>query len=89
MSGAASKAAPTTIEKVANSYLRALPDFDNTLATGDAVCDERGVAAMLKYAYGICHVKDVVVTDSGKKLTRLTCPRCLISPRRADSNAIL
>jgi sugar phosphate isomerase/epimerase len=54
------------IEKVGNPYLRALPDFGNTLLGGDAGYSERGVAAMLKHAYGICHVKDVVVTESGK-----------------------
>jgi len=54
------------IEKVGNPYLRALPDFGNTLLGGDAGYNERGVTAMLKHAYGVCHVKDVVVTDSGK-----------------------
>ena len=53
------------IEKVGNPYLRALPDFGNTLGGGDAAYNERGVAAMLKHAYGVCHVKDVVVADSG------------------------
>jgi sugar phosphate isomerase/epimerase len=54
------------IEKVGNPYLRALPDFGNTLGGGDADYNERGVAAMLKHAYGVCHVKDLVVVDSGK-----------------------
>ncbi|MGD0225908.1 MAG: sugar phosphate isomerase/epimerase family protein [Terriglobia bacterium] len=54
------------IEKVGNPYLRALPDFGNTLAGGDAGYNERGVAAMLKHACGVCHIKDVVVTDDGK-----------------------
>lgn len=54
------------IEKVGNPYLRALPDFGNTLGGGDVGYNERGVAAMLKHAYSVCHVKDVVVTDSGK-----------------------
>ncbi len=54
------------IEKVGNPYLRALPDFGNTLGGGDAGYNERGVAAMLKHAYGVCHVKDLVVTDNGK-----------------------
>jgi len=54
------------IEKVSNPYLRALPDIGNTLGGGDADYNERGVAAMLKHAYGVCHVKDVVVADSGK-----------------------
>jgi len=54
------------IEKVGNLYLRALPDFGNTLGGGDVEYNERGVAAMLKHAYGVCHVKDLVVADSGK-----------------------
>jgi sugar phosphate isomerase/epimerase len=54
------------IEKVSSPYVRALPDFGNTLGGGDVQYNERGVAAMLKYAYGVCHVKDLVVADSGK-----------------------
>jgi sugar phosphate isomerase/epimerase len=54
------------IEKVGNPYLRALPDFGNTLSRGDVEYNERGVAAMLKHAYGVCHVKDVVVAENGK-----------------------
>jgi len=53
------------IEKVGNPYLRALPDFGNTLAGGDTAYNEGGVTAMLKHAYGVCHVKDLVVADSG------------------------
>jgi len=56
----------SVIEKVGNPYLRALPDFGNTLANGDPNYNERGVAAMLKHAYGICHVKDQLVMESGK-----------------------
>jgi sugar phosphate isomerase/epimerase len=54
------------VEKVGSPYLRSLPDFGNTLSGGDAGYNERGVAAMLKHAYGICHVKDQLVTESGK-----------------------
>ena len=54
------------IEKVGNPYLRALPDFGNTLSRGDVEYNERGVAAMLKHAYGVCHIKDVEVADNGK-----------------------
>lgn len=54
------------IEKVGNPYLRSLPDFGNTLSGGDADYNERGVAAMLRHAYGVCHVKDQLVTESGK-----------------------
>jgi sugar phosphate isomerase/epimerase len=54
------------IEKVGNPYLRALPDIGNTLAGGDVDYNQRGVVAMLKHAYGVCHIKDLVVADSGK-----------------------
>ncbi len=54
------------IERIGNPYLRALPDFGNTLGGGDAGYNERGVAAMFRHAYSVCHVKDVVVADDGK-----------------------
>ncbi|MGH9430439.1 MAG: sugar phosphate isomerase/epimerase family protein [Terriglobia bacterium] len=54
------------IEKVGNPYLRALPDVGNTLRNGDVAYNQRGVAAMFQHAYGVCHVKDHVVTGSGK-----------------------
>jgi sugar phosphate isomerase/epimerase len=54
------------IEKVGNPYLRGLPDIGNTLCGGDTEYAERGVAAMFKHAYGVCHVKDLVGCDSGK-----------------------
>ena len=54
------------IEKVGNPYLRGLPDFGNSLIGHDQEFNERGVAAMLKHAFNMCHVKDVVQGDSGK-----------------------
>ena len=54
------------IEKVGNPYLRALPDFGNSLQKGDADFNERGVTAMFKHAYNMCHVKDAVVGAGGK-----------------------
>ena len=46
------------IEKVANPYLRALPDFCNSMVTHDQEFNNRGLAAMFKHAYCISHVKD-------------------------------
>jgi sugar phosphate isomerase/epimerase len=47
------------LDKVNNPWLRALPDFGNSLAAHD---DEdfnyRAIDAMFAHAYGICHVKD-------------------------------
>ena len=57
------------IEKVNSPYLRALPDFGNSLPAHDAAYNERAVKAMLQHAYNMCHVKDTVESDSGKTST--------------------
>lgn len=54
------------IEKVANPYLRGLPDFGNSLQGGDADFNERGVTAMFQHAYSMSHVKDAVMGKSGE-----------------------
>lgn len=54
------------IEKVRNPYLRALPDFGNTLLRGDSEYDYRGLEAMFQHAYNMSHVKDEIVSDEGK-----------------------
>jgi sugar phosphate isomerase/epimerase len=54
------------IEKVNNVYLRALPDFGNTLAGHDPDYNERGVRAMLGHAWNMCHVKDSVQSRDGQ-----------------------
>jgi sugar phosphate isomerase/epimerase len=56
------------IEAVNHPYLRALPDFANSMLTGDADFDDRALQAMFQHAYGICHVKDGEADDSGKLL---------------------
>ncbi len=48
------------IERVNSPYLRALPDFGNSLAGHDAAYNERAVTAMFKHAYSMAHVKDSV-----------------------------
>jgi sugar phosphate isomerase/epimerase len=53
------------IEKVSNPYLRALPDFCNSMLSGNEEFNYKAVAAMFKHAYNICHVKDSEV-DNGK-----------------------
>jgi len=53
------------IEKVSSPWLRALPDFGNSLmhkAPEDAYA---GVEAMFHHAYGICHVKQSESTEKG------------------------
>lgn len=54
------------IEKVKSPWLRALPDFGNSLAAHDEDFDFRAMDAMFAHAYGICHVKDGEVNEQGK-----------------------
>jgi sugar phosphate isomerase/epimerase len=57
------------IEAVNNPYLRALPDFANSMQTGDAAFNYRALEAMFQHAYCICHVKDGETDDHGKLLS--------------------
>jgi len=57
------------IQKVNSPYLRALPDFGNSLIGHDTEYNEKAVRAMFKYAYSMCHVKDTVQGDGGKRAT--------------------
>jgi sugar phosphate isomerase/epimerase len=45
------------IDKVNSPWLRALPDFGNSVAARDEDYAYRGIDAMFARAYGICHVK--------------------------------
>lgn len=54
------------IEKVNSPWLRALPDFGNTLAAHDQDYAYRAIDAIFAHAYGICHVKDGEVDEQGK-----------------------
>jgi sugar phosphate isomerase/epimerase len=54
------------IERVNSPYLRALPDFGNSLVGHDREYNEKAVTAMFKYAYGMAHVKDTVTAHDGK-----------------------
>jgi len=53
------------LEKVNSPWLRALPDFGNSLAAHDQEFQDRAMDAMFAHAYGICHVKDGEPDDSG------------------------
>ena len=48
-----------------NPYLHALPDFGNSMLTGDPKYNFDGLTAMFKHAYNISHMKDAEV-DNGK-----------------------
>ncbi len=54
------------IEEVNSPWLRALPDFGNSLAAHDEEFAYRAIDAMFAHAYGICHVKDGEVNEQGK-----------------------
>ncbi len=54
------------IEAVNNPYLRALPDFANSMLSGDVDFNYRALQAMFQHAYNICHVKDGEANDDDK-----------------------
>jgi sugar phosphate isomerase/epimerase len=54
------------IEAVNNPYLRALPDFANSMLSGDADFNYRALQAIFQHAYNICHVKDSEANDDDK-----------------------
>lgn len=54
------------IEKVKSRYLRALPDFGNSLAGHDHKFNHEAVEAMLRHVWNMCHVKDAVEDHDGK-----------------------
>ncbi len=57
------------LEKVNNPWLRALPDFCNSMILGKgSQYNYDAVTAMFAHAYSICHVKDSE-TDNGKLYT--------------------
>ncbi len=57
------------IEKVNSPFLRALPDFGNSLLAHDADYNVRAMKAMLPHAWNMCHVKDMVETENGETRT--------------------
>ncbi|MBV8808659.1 MAG: TIM barrel protein [Acidobacteriaceae bacterium] len=57
----------SVIEKVNAPYLRALPDFGNSLGEHDEDYNEGGVKAMLAHAWNMCHVKDSVEGENGQR----------------------
>lgn len=54
------------IDKVNSPWLRALPDFGNSLTAHDEDYAYRAIDAMFAHAYGICHVKDGELNQQGK-----------------------
>jgi sugar phosphate isomerase/epimerase len=62
------------IEKVNSPWLHALPDFANSLVTGQEAHAYQGVQAMFAHAYNICHVK-ALETNERRKEFRVDLPR--------------
>ncbi len=56
----------SVLEKVNNSWLHSNPDFANTLTTGKTEYAYKGIEAMFKHAYGICHVKAMEADEKGQ-----------------------
>src|SRR6266478_1055435 len=54
------------IEKVNSAWLRALPDFGNSVAAHDDDYAYKGVDGMFTHAYGISHVKETEEGEQGK-----------------------
>jgi sugar phosphate isomerase/epimerase len=54
------------IKKVNSPWLRALPDFGNSLVAHDEDFAYHAIDAMFAHAYGICHVKNGEEDDHGK-----------------------
>ncbi|MGH9345556.1 MAG: sugar phosphate isomerase/epimerase family protein [Terriglobia bacterium] len=53
------------IEKADNPYLRALPDFGNSIRGKDTAYNQKAVAAMFGHAFNMSHVKDTIRRDHG------------------------
>jgi sugar phosphate isomerase/epimerase len=56
----------SVVEKVNNPWLHTNPDFANTLATGKTEYAYKGIAAMFRHAYSICHVKAMEADEKGQ-----------------------
>lgn len=57
------------IDKVQNPYLRALPDFANSMLSGNASFNYDALALMFRHAYNISHMKDSEVGGYDKLYT--------------------
>ena len=54
------------LEKVNHGYLRALPDFGNSVVKYGEDGNEKAVTAMLQHAFNMCHVKGKLQPDGDK-----------------------
>ena len=70
------------IAKVNSPWLRALPDFANTLAAFEEEYAYKGIDAMFGKAYNISHVKETEVGDGKDKVAHVDLPRTFAIARR-------
>ena len=63
------------LEKVSSPWLRALPDFANTLAVDEEDYAYRGMEAMFGRAFNISHVKETEVGEGKGKIAHVDLPR--------------
>jgi sugar phosphate isomerase/epimerase len=56
----------SVLDKVNSPWLHSNPDFANTLTTGKTEYAYKGIEAMFKHAYGICHVKAMEADEKGQ-----------------------
>lgn len=61
------------LANVNSPFLRALPDFGNSLRGHDAAYNKRAVEAMFRYAYSVSHVKDALLSKDGQ-MNRVDVP---------------
>lgn len=62
------------ISRVNSPYLRALPDFGNTLSHHDEAYNERGLNAMFDHAFNMSHVKNII-TGKGGAVYKVNVPK--------------
>lgn len=55
------------IEKVKHPYLRALPDFGNSILGHDQEYNERALKGMFAHAFDMAHVKEYLLTREGQE----------------------
>jgi sugar phosphate isomerase/epimerase len=72
------------IEKVNSPWLRALPDFANTLAAYDQDYAYKGIDALFGKAYNISHVKETEVGDGKDKIAHVDLPRTFAMAKRHE-----
>ncbi|HEV2197289.1 MAG TPA: sugar phosphate isomerase/epimerase family protein [Candidatus Acidoferrum sp.] len=70
------------IERVNSPWLRALPDFANTLAAFEDEYAYNGIDAMFGKAYNISHVKETEVGDAKDKIAHVDLPRTFAIARK-------